>query len=417
MTCGDGARNGVEACDGTAFGGLSCASLGLGVGTLTCAGTCLSVETSGCHAPTADAGVTSPSDASLDSCAGVDCSGHGVCAVAAGQPLCVCDPGYEPSGLACAQHVNGAPALESLEPNPAELTQGQSVRLTAVVSDPDGIGDIGGGRVEDSVGTRLALFTPVGPGQYEAAVTWVDLQESSNIEFVGESVRVLVVVFFDTSGNETRTQTQLRLHCGSAGVTGACAGECMALDTSERCGSCSQGCGFSDPVREWSGMCAGSECSFEAALPDGTGATECYTGCSNLFPNAVCAGASGSTYLLGFIGAIPNVSCGQPLEAVYPTQVRLSDLTCECRSTSGVYRTLAKPRSTTCTSLCASTYGDPCFLLHFTGTIPSGESVFGADSCEPPYLRASWDGVGIGDVVAYQDNLSNLRCDCRVPAR
>lgn len=47
--CGDGTRQGSEACDGADFGGASCASSGFGLGTLRCASGC-AVDTSGCFA-------------------------------------------------------------------------------------------------------------------------------------------------------------------------------------------------------------------------------------------------------------------------------------------------------------------------------------------------------------------------------
>lgn len=37
----------------------------------------------------------------LDPCAGVDCSGHGLCQDVEGAPVCRCDPGYQAAGLAC----------------------------------------------------------------------------------------------------------------------------------------------------------------------------------------------------------------------------------------------------------------------------------------------------------------------------
>lgn len=47
-TCGDGVRAVSEVCDGDDLGEETCASLGFGGGTLSCAADCLSVDTSGC---------------------------------------------------------------------------------------------------------------------------------------------------------------------------------------------------------------------------------------------------------------------------------------------------------------------------------------------------------------------------------
>ncbi len=46
--CGDGVKNGVEACDGADLGGESCVTQGFPGGTLTCLGNCSGFDTSGC---------------------------------------------------------------------------------------------------------------------------------------------------------------------------------------------------------------------------------------------------------------------------------------------------------------------------------------------------------------------------------
>ncbi len=46
--CGDGQITGTEACDGTVFGGLTCASYGFSSGALACNNNCLTISTAGC---------------------------------------------------------------------------------------------------------------------------------------------------------------------------------------------------------------------------------------------------------------------------------------------------------------------------------------------------------------------------------
>jgi hypothetical protein len=48
QTCGDGFRDGDEACDGTEFGGLTCADLGFAGGQLVCVDDCARIDWSGC---------------------------------------------------------------------------------------------------------------------------------------------------------------------------------------------------------------------------------------------------------------------------------------------------------------------------------------------------------------------------------
>lgn len=49
--CGNGVREGDEACDGTDFGGTTCAALNLPAGRLVCRGDCLGLDASGCLSP------------------------------------------------------------------------------------------------------------------------------------------------------------------------------------------------------------------------------------------------------------------------------------------------------------------------------------------------------------------------------
>jgi hypothetical protein len=48
-----------------------------------------------------DGGADGDVDLPHDPCTGVDCSGHGICLSEGGQAVCVCDPGYQASGLNC----------------------------------------------------------------------------------------------------------------------------------------------------------------------------------------------------------------------------------------------------------------------------------------------------------------------------
>lgn len=74
-TCGNGARDGVEVCDGTNLGGATCELLGEKGGTLRCAASCLSYDKSGC-----------PS-ACVPQCGSQTCGVDPVC----GQPCGTCD--------------------------------------------------------------------------------------------------------------------------------------------------------------------------------------------------------------------------------------------------------------------------------------------------------------------------------------
>ncbi|NMC71469.1 MAG: hypothetical protein GYA57_15575 [Myxococcales bacterium] len=78
-----------------------------------------------------------------DPCAGVDCSGHGVCTAAGGAPFCDCDWGFEPDGLQC--RPEGENAFEDRfdtpgEPDPArwsvhDFSTGNPAEKSAVARD------------------------------------------------------------------------------------------------------------------------------------------------------------------------------------------------------------------------------------------------------------------------------------------
>ncbi len=422
--CGNGARDGVEACDGDDFGGLTCAALRLGSGPLGCSADCRTVDTSGCRAP-ADAGVIAPSDGGTspapvdggpgDPCAGQTCSGHGLCAVAMGRALCVCDQGYDASGLTCVARATGAPVIAMVVPSVARLTEGEAVRLTATVSDPDGLADIGGGRAESTGGQRLATFTAIGAGTYEATVTWSDLLAAGVPDFVGQATVDVVVVFFDGGGHDTRSTVPLQLHCGASG--GTCGGACTALDTDAQCGGCNLGCGQLDAVHQWPGQCERpGTCRYEAAINDAEDATPCRTACGRLFPDAVCTGSSSHLYL-GFRDVAGT--CDARATDRFATRVQLSDVTCSCRAPGAISDTiLPKTAQRTCAQTCAMSAGAPCSLTNYQGTIvATGESVFGADWCQAPYIRANFDSVAAGATITIDDTVSNLSCWCERAAR
>ncbi len=96
---------------------------------------------------TADAETTQPSDAdagappevdaledpdgiSLDPCVGVECSGHGTCAVVAGRVTCECDPDYTADlGLVCI-NTRIVPCLAAAPPDAVSVPAGAEVQFT-----------------------------------------------------------------------------------------------------------------------------------------------------------------------------------------------------------------------------------------------------------------------------------------------
>ncbi len=91
--CGDGLRNGPEACDGPDLGGQTCASQGFDGGTLKCFNNC-TLDTSGCEKSVCGDGICAPNEDSCtclsdcpdnpNTCSSCECGGPG-------GPNCFCD--------------------------------------------------------------------------------------------------------------------------------------------------------------------------------------------------------------------------------------------------------------------------------------------------------------------------------------
>ncbi len=126
----------------------------------------------------------------------------------------------------------------------ARMTRGETVIISAVVTDPDGINDLIGGSLTDPTGhsTYGVFATSASEGAYSLTVSWSDFNHVSVIEFVNQEHRDAVMHFFDAEGHETKQTLSVTLHCDGAGGS-ACGGECKDLQTDENnCGRCNTQC-------------------------------------------------------------------------------------------------------------------------------------------------------------------------------
>lgn len=153
-----------------------------------------------------------------------------------------------------------APTILSLTTSVGSLTQGESVTITAVVTDPQGIADLIGGQLQDSGGGTYGAFTTSSDeGSYSLVLSWDAIGAVSPITFDGEGSRSVVAVFYDQAGNEASEALTLRLTCDAGTACdsvcgmGECGGSCvdLAADASN-CGECGNTCR--------SGVCATGRC-------------------------------------------------------------------------------------------------------------------------------------------------------------
>ena len=137
--------------------------------------------------------------------------------------------------------VPGGPEVTDISLSTLEITQGESILITAQVTDPDGLDDIVGGslRSEDLTLT-LGNFTQLSPGLYEISLGWDAIQAAQDIVFDVPLERSFLAVFSDTSANEGTRSVNVGLTCGSGA---ACEpGICNPLTDWDSCGSCTHEC-------------------------------------------------------------------------------------------------------------------------------------------------------------------------------
>ncbi|MFO0608589.1 MAG: hypothetical protein U0324_35815 [Polyangiales bacterium] len=178
------------------------------------------------------------------------------------------------------------PVFLSFGTNVMALTETDSVTFTAVLTDPDGSGDLVGGALLDESGMARygAFMASGGTGAYSLTVTWAQVHAVGRIEFRESESRVFLAEFFDMAGNRSTRTVTLRLHCDGRGG-GACNGRCTNLSANPNCG----GCGVVCPTACDMGTC-----------PCPTGQTRCGEQCVNTMLSATNCGGCGQACAPGF---------------------------------------------------------------------------------------------------------------------
>ncbi len=178
-----------------------------------------------------------------------------------------------------------APVILSFGTNVTQITEGESVSFSAVVTDPDGIADVIGGQLTNPDGTIVyGTFVATGmEGAYEIVVSWGAIDQTETIEFEGvEDSRIFRAEFYDQAANTATASIELTFHCD--GIA-ACGGSCTDLmNDYEHCGSCARQCDyFSISDDEW-GKCDFGACtnSVNGCISEGDGLSNCSEYCSSI---------------------------------------------------------------------------------------------------------------------------------------
>jgi len=185
--------------------------------------------------------------------------------------------------------VDGAPFFISFSTNVGQITEGESVVFTAIVSDPDGFGDIAGGTLftEDGAFSYGPFVSAGQEGTYSITVSWAEVDQVASIEFDNfEQDRVFRAEFFDKEGHKVTKDTMITLHCAGGG---ACDGSCKDLQNDgSNCGVCGMFC---------SGGCGGGKCLpiYGECIFAGDGFVTCGDYCQAVGELCVEAGCDGNT--------------------------------------------------------------------------------------------------------------------------
>ncbi|MEZ4239747.1 MAG: hypothetical protein R3F59_27040 [Myxococcota bacterium] len=173
--------------------------------------------------------------------------------------------------------VPDGPRILSLSTNVNRITEYDSFRISAIVTDPDGIDDLIGGELLNEDGASLATFaTGAQEGAYEVSVSWEDIDRSSPIEIYGDEQVPLLARFYDVAGHTAQSIVDITLYCDEGA---ACDGHCLDVQFDpENCGTCGTVCPLMPTLG--AGLCGQGTCIAESSCV-ATGNVTCDDVCAN----------------------------------------------------------------------------------------------------------------------------------------
>jgi hypothetical protein len=134
-----------------------------------------------------------------------------------------------------------------------------SLVVTAVVTDPQGIAQVVGGTLKDpGGGTYGAFIVSTVSGAYSLTLSWDAIETVRDITApAGGQMRTFLATFYDQGGHSTAQSFDILLWCGDP-TYGICSGgNCADFQGStSTCGSCSKSCmGLSSYATCKAGVC------------------------------------------------------------------------------------------------------------------------------------------------------------------
>lgn len=173
----------------------------------------------------------------------------------------------------------GGPMFLSFGTNITTMTESDTVTFVAVLTDPQGLTNLVGGHLTDPTGQiQFGAFIATNQGSYSLSLTWTQIYQATNFQFVGQGPVHFVAEFFDVQGRNTTKDSTLTLAC-MASTWGTCGGTCFDFaNDNQHCG----GCGTCDSLSSGT-TCAQGACGVD--VEDTSHTKSC---------NTVCAGANGT---------------------------------------------------------------------------------------------------------------------------
>lgn len=136
---------------------------------------------------------------------------------------------------------NQAPRILSLSSNISTMNETQSLIVTAVVTDPNGVDDLIGGTLDDpsSDATYGAFTTSAAEGSYSLTLSWGAINTVNPLTTTpGGTGRSFRVRFYDVAGSIVSDTFTITMKCAANGYS-ACDGTCVDLQTDKaNCGAC-----------------------------------------------------------------------------------------------------------------------------------------------------------------------------------
>jgi hypothetical protein len=129
------------------------------------------------------------------------------------------------------------PNILSFGTDVTSLDVNQFFHVVAIVTHPDGLDQLVGGRLTDPTGmVNYDAFIADRQGSYAITLSWNQLNQVSPITFVHSGERTLVGQFYDQAGHSASRSVTLTLICNGED---ACSGRCVDLSTDrDNCGQC-----------------------------------------------------------------------------------------------------------------------------------------------------------------------------------